>query len=83
MFLYSKLSQNPLVMLSKALEGMSGASGAPHTRRSSAGGAMAGGKPSGITGVPISGIECLQDGVMTCGMDGVVRFHLLSSDRLA
>ena len=68
MLLYSKLLQNPQVMLSKAFEGMSpSASGAPHTRRSSAGSAMGGGKPSGV---PISGTECLQDGVMTCGMDG-------------
>ena len=71
--------QNPLVLLTKAFEGMSGATAANQSRRSSAGG----GRPSGITGVPISSVVCLQDGVMTSGIDGAVRFHMLSSDRLA
>ena len=72
-------SKNPLVMLGKAFEGM----GAHHGERHSGGGGRPGGKPTGITGVPVSSVVCLQDGVMTCGLDGAVRFHELAADRLA
>ena len=79
-------SKNPFVMIGKAIEGI-----AAHTRESASGGSRAprssgggsgGGKPSGISGVPVSSVVCLQDGVLTCGLDGAVRYHTLAADVL-
>ena len=83
-------SKNPFVMIGKAFEGIaahardsSSGGGGPGGARQTPGAVGSGGKPSGITGSPISSVVCLQDGVLTCGLDGAVRYHTLAADILA
>jgi hypothetical protein len=84
-------SKNPFVVLSKAIEGIGSQIDQHHqhhqgSRGSSSGGAASSGKrskPSGITGAAVTSVVCLQDGVLSCGVDGAVRFHGLAADRLA
>lgn len=59
-------SKNPFTMLSRVVTG-SMSQGARRDRGTSR---------------PLTSVVCLQDGVLTCGLDGVVRFLALLGDRL-
>ncbi|GAX73065.1 hypothetical protein CEUSTIGMA_g518.t1 [Chlamydomonas eustigma] len=82
-------SKNPFVVLSKAIEGIGSHNVDQNHHQGSAGGRNSGGgssrksKPSGITGAAVTSVVCLQDGVLSCGVDGAVRFHGLAADQLA
>lgn len=66
-------SKNPLVLLSRAIGGGPGGAGAPQSAAAA---------KQQMTATPVTSVVCLQDGMLTCGMDGAVRFHALAPERL-
>ncbi len=65
-------------MIGKALENIGGG----HDLASVSAAARRATKLSGMSGAPVTSVVCLQDGVLTCGADGAVRFHGLARERL-